>query len=173
MSELFECWNDAGEYLGLVPRAEVHARGLWHRSAHVFLFNARDELLIQRRSAGKDLYPNRWDFSVGEHAQPGESFEAAALRGLAEELGVHGVRLTPLLGVRRASHTLPELGLHDRELQQSFRARYDGPVRADPDEVTAVAWLGLPELSRRVRAAPDDFTPWFLAELDALALLPG
>src|SRR5690606_23163689 len=136
-----------------------------------FLFNGRDELLIQRRSADKDLYPNRWDFSVGEHAQPGESFEAAALRGLAEELGVHGVHLTPLLDVRRASRRLPALGLHDRELQQSFRARYDGPVRADPAEVAAVAWLGLSELAQRVRAAPDDFTPWFLAELDALALL--
>ncbi|HEX7037273.1 MAG TPA: NUDIX domain-containing protein [Pseudomonadales bacterium] len=173
MSELFECWDDAGEYLGLVPRDEVHARGLWHRSAHVLLFNGRDELLIQQRSPGKDIYPNRWDLSVGEHAQPGESFEAAARRGLAEELGVHGVRLTPLLDVRRASHRLPELGVHDCELQQSFRAQYDGPVRADPAEVAAVAWIGLSELSKRVRAAPDDFTPWFLAELDALALLPG
>lgn len=173
MTELFECWNDAGEYLGLMPRETVHARGLWHRSAHVFLFNGRDELLIQQRSAGKDLYPNRWDFSVGEHAQPGESFEAAALRGLAEELDVHGVVLQPLLDVRRATHRQPELGVCDRELQQSFRARYDGPVRADPAEVAEVVWIRLPELAERVRTEPDQFTPWFLAELDALALLPG
>lgn len=29
-----------------------------------------------------------WDLSVGEHLQPGETYEHAAYRGLEEELGI-------------------------------------------------------------------------------------
>ena len=63
--EYFQTYSDAGEPLELVPRDQVHAQGLWHCSAHVLLFNSVGELLLQRRSKNKDLYPNCWDYSVG------------------------------------------------------------------------------------------------------------
>ncbi|MFU8813712.1 MAG: NUDIX hydrolase [Pseudomonadales bacterium] len=170
MAELFETFDDAGRSAGLVPRDQVHARGLWHKSAHVFLFTSDGRLYLQRRAAGKDLFPGRWDFSVGEHLQPAESYLDGALRGLAEELGVSGVALEPMSGVRRWQYRLPELGIADRELQQAFRGCYDGPIFPDPQEVAEVRALAPIEVAAWLERSPDDFTPWFAAELHAFEL---
>jgi isopentenyldiphosphate isomerase len=170
-TEYFETFDDDGRATGLVSRARVHASGLWHRSAHVFLFDSSGALYVQRRAAGKDICPGRWDFSVGEHLQPGETYLQGALRGLAEELGVTGVRLEPMNEVRRWAGAAPELGVIDRELQQAFCGCYDGPVRADPAEVAEVRALPLDRLAAWLAQTPEDFTPWFIAELDHLDLL--
>jgi len=172
MSELFETFDDDGRPTGLMPRAEVHARGLWHASAHVYLFDGSGALYVQRRAAGKDLFPGRWDLSVGEHLRPGERHLDGALRGLAEELGVSGVVLEPLAGITRWEHAVPELGVIDRELQQAFRGRHVGPLRPDPVEVAEVRVLPLDQLARWIARAPGDFTPWFVTEVSLLGLLP-
>jgi isopentenyl-diphosphate delta-isomerase len=163
--EQFETFDDAGRPTGLVARDRVHALGLWHRSAHVFLFDPDGRLYIQQRSASKDLVPGRWDLSVGEHVQPGESYHAAALRGLREERGVTDVVLTALGEPRRYRWEDPECGIADRELQQAFSGCHAGPVVPDGTEVAAVRVVHPCELGRWIAAAPDTFTPWFLDEL--------
>ena len=158
--ELFETYDEVGRLLGLVPRNEVHRRGLWHRASNVFLFDTENHLYLQRRAAGKDVWPNAWDLSVGEHLQPGESFEQAAHRGLAEELSVYGVALIPLGEVARGCIEIPAQQIRDFELQQTFRGVYDGDIVPDPIEVAAVRRITLAALAVEVAANPDAFTPW-------------
>lgn len=165
--ELFETFDDDGRPQGLVPRHEVHRRGLWHRASNVFLFDAAGQLYLQQRAAGKDVWPNAWDLSVGEHLQPGETFEQAAHRGLAEELAVRGVTLTPLGDVVRGCIEIPELQIRDFEFQQTFRGVYDGPITADAAEVSAVRRITLSELAASVAATPEQFTPWLRSRLRA------
>lgn len=165
--ELFETFDSDDRPLGLIPRHEVHRRGLWHRASNVFLFDGAGALYLQRRAAVKDVWPNAWDLSVGEHLQPGESFEQAAHRGLAEELSVYGVALTPLGDVVRGCIEIPELKIRDCELQQSFRGTYDGDIVADPEEVVAVKRMTLDSLAAAVAANPNDFTPWLRSRLRA------
>jgi isopentenyldiphosphate isomerase len=169
--EFFETFDDHGRSLGLVPRHEVHRRGLWHRASNVLLFDGSGALYLQRRAAGKDVWPNAWDLSVGEHLQPGESFEQAAHRGLAEELGVHDVALTALGGIVEGCIEIPEMNVYDRELQQSFRGVYDGTVVVDSREVAAVRRLTIDALIREIEATPDAFTPWLRARLGTLSSL--
>jgi isopentenyl-diphosphate delta-isomerase len=169
--ELFETFDSDNRPLGLIPRHEVHRRGLWHRASNVFLFDSRGALYLQRRAATKDVWPNAWDLSVGEHLQPGESFEQAAHRGLAEELSVYGVALTPLGDVVRGCVEIPELHIRDCELQQSFRGVYDGDVVADPVEVAQVKRITLAALAAAVAANPENFTPWLRSRLRAFGWL--
>jgi isopentenyldiphosphate isomerase len=170
-SEPFEIYDDAGRRIGIAERARVHREGLWHRAAHVWLFTGDGRLWIQRRAADKDVCPGCWDFSVGEHLRPGESFHEAAQRGLREELGVGGIALAPLGGTRRAQHEDAQRGIRDWEETQAFRAVWDGSVTADPAEVAAVLPIGLAELRAWVGREPAAFTPWFLAESHALGML--
>jgi isopentenyldiphosphate isomerase len=169
--EQFETYDADGLALGLVERSDVHRRGLWHRASNVLLFHHDGRLYIQRRSADKDVWPDAWDVSVGEHLQPGETFEQAAHRGLAEELSVYGVALTPMGDVVRAQIEMPKLQIRDFELQQSFRGVYDGPITPDPAEVADVQLLALDELARAIAARPDDFTPWLRSRLRAFGLI--
>lgn len=169
--ELFETFDDAGAPTGLVERSVVHARGLWHRAAHVWLFASDGRLHVQRRAAHKDLYADLWDFSVGEHLQPGESFEAGAGRGLAEELGVSDVVLEPFGDERRMRLEMPDLGIKDFEVCRSFRAVYDGAITPDPEEVAEARLVELGALRTWLESSPEDFTPWFVTDVFELGIL--
>lgn len=171
MSEPLETFDEAGRPTGLAERAVVHATGLWHCAVHVWLFDPAGRLYLQRRPASKDVCPDLWDLSVGEHLQPGESYEQAAHRGLAEELGVVGLMLAPLGGVRRMRLELAGAGIRDYELQQSFRAEHAGPLEADPEEVAEVRCFTLDELRQSLEAAPDAFTPWCRQDAADLELI--
>ena len=171
MEELFETFDDAGRLTGLVERSVVHAQGLWHRAAHVWLFSSDGRLHIQRRAAHKDLYANLWDFSVGEHLTPGESFEEGARRGLLEELDVTDVLLEPIGELRKMRLDAPELGIKDFELQQGFRGCHDGPVTPDPDEVAEVRLIAMDELASWLDESPSAFTPWFVTDVFELGIL--
>lgn len=46
-----------------------------------------DEILMARRAAHKQNYPNTWSFPGG-HVEPGETIEEALVRELREEVGV-------------------------------------------------------------------------------------
>ena len=142
--EQFEVFDEQGNSCGLVNRSEVHRQGLWHKSVQVFVFNNTGDLLIQKRSADKDIYPDRWDGSVGEHLLPGEADVDGALRGLCEELGIVGVELELLGEGFRYAHRGP--AFWDREIQSGYRCRYDGLLELDPVEVSAIEWISLIDL---------------------------
>lgn len=159
--ESFETFDADGNPSGLAPRSRVHREGLWHRATNVFLFRSDGRLVVQRRQRDKDVCPSAWDLSVAEHLQPGETYEQGALRGLKEELGVEGVAVDPIGEEQRARFEISATGLRDYELQQSFRAVFDGELRPDPGEVAEIGLWRLGDLKRAFDARPADFTPWF------------
>ncbi len=71
-----------------VLKSRAHTLGLWHRTAHVWLYRPNGQVLLQLRSPGKDLYPRMWDISAAGHVGAGETPEHAAVRELHEELGI-------------------------------------------------------------------------------------
>lgn len=163
MDELFETCDADGNPSGLAPRSRVHRDGLWHRAANVFLFRSDGRLLVQRRQWTKDVCPGAWDLTVAEHLQPGESYASGALRGLREELGLSRVVLEPLGEVARVRLDIPDKGIKDYELQQSFRGICDDEARPAPSEVLEVGFVALPELAAAFRDRPGEYTPWFRA----------
>lgn len=73
-----------------IERGEAHARGIRHRTAHVWLVRKREgrlEILLQKRSDSKDSYPGCYDISSAGHIPAGVDFIPSALRELKEELG--------------------------------------------------------------------------------------
>jgi isopentenyldiphosphate isomerase len=171
LEELFETYDEAGRPMGLMARRRVHALGVWHRSAHVFLFDSAGALFVQRRAPGKDLYPDLWDYSVGEHLVPGETYLAAAHRGLAEELGVRGVSLEPVGEVRRWRSHQVDLAIEDNELQQAFTGVHDGPFEPDAAEVAEVRAVDIEQLAAQIERWPHRFTPWFVRDLKELGFV--
>jgi isopentenyl-diphosphate Delta-isomerase len=170
-SERFEIFDDRGSRVGVADRDRVHREGLWHRAAHVWLFCSDGRLWIQRRAQNKDICAGRWDFSVGEHLQPGETFAAAAARGLQEELRVTDVDLAPIGPCRRVRYEDARRGIRDWEETRSFTGCYDGPVCPDAAEVDAVQQIDMSALADWMLRAPETFTPWFLHEARELGML--
>ena len=82
---------------GQATRAEVRARNLRHRATYVLVFNRDGKLFVHQRTTMKDVYPGYYDVAVGGVVGAGESYDDAARRELAEELGVTGVALRRVL----------------------------------------------------------------------------
>jgi len=160
MTEYFETIDEDGRPAGLVPRSEVHKKGLWHRSVNVFLFHPDGRMYLQKRAADKDVWPDAWDLSVAEHLQPGETFVEAARRGLEEELSIRDIEVEAWGREFRFKTVDDEKGIHDYELQQCFRATFDGKPQPDAAEVSEVRLMEVEELKRLVEEEPDRFTPW-------------
>ncbi len=132
-NEIFELY-DAQEYrvVGRATRGECHGHPeLVHAVARVHVRDAQGRLLLQRRSAAKDIAPGLWDPSVGGHLLPGEEAEAAARREMREELGVEAGKLVFL-------HRFLMLSPVETEWVTSFAAVHEGPFRPDPGEIDEV-----------------------------------
>ena len=90
--EIFDVCDENGLPTGeRVERSVAHAKGILHRTAHVWIIRMQDgrcEVLLQKRSAQKDSYPGMYDTSSAGHIQAGKEPLESALRELEEELGI-------------------------------------------------------------------------------------
>ena len=89
MEEKFDVLNELGEFTGKVAtREECHKEGLWHRAVYGFIIDENQNILLQKRSANKKLWPNMWDVTAGGHVDSGEFGRQALIREVKEELGI-------------------------------------------------------------------------------------
>jgi isopentenyldiphosphate isomerase len=145
--EYFEIYDERGNPTGEVEeRSVVHARGLWHRTVHVWLYREGPEILLQKRAAGKDSHPGLWDVSAAGHMNVGEDPESSARRELREELGFEaGAELLRFVEKSRRTLTSREGRFIDREITFVYMLRYgENPADLEPDgeEVEEVRFFG-------------------------------
>lgn len=87
--EKLDVLNERGEFTGIIEtREECHKKGLWHRCVYAFVIDKNSNILLQKRSANKKLWPNLWDVTVGGHVDVGEFGRQALIRECKEELGI-------------------------------------------------------------------------------------
>jgi len=115
----------------------------------------------------KDVAPNCWDLSVGEHLQQGESYKTGAVRGLFEELSISLDEAQKSNLIEIGSPQLfkfedPLKNVKDYEFQQCFKLIYDGPYKIDGTEVAEAKFVSLENLNTDMASHPDKFTPWFI-----------
>lgn len=142
--------------VGQALRSECHGNpALIHRAVHVLLFNDSQQLLLQKRSADKDIQPGKWDTSVGGHLDPGEGYLAAARREMHEELGVAGVPLTELYHSKIRNKIESENIL-------TYLTIYNGEIVFAEDEIDEVCFWSPEEIESALGSGC--FTPNFEEE---------
>lgn len=151
--EILEVFDAHNRPLGRVRRGVIHRLGLRHRSVHIFVVDSWGRLYLQLRRDHKDQYPGHWDTSAAGHVSPGETYTAAALRELEEELGLQEA-LTPVLGVQAG----PETGWEHVIL---FQCRTASEPVPNPAEIETGAFFALEEIDRRLNDPAWPYTPAF------------
>jgi isopentenyldiphosphate isomerase len=113
-------------------------------------------VFLQRRSMAKDSAPGRWCASCSGHLDAGEDYDQAAVRELAEEIGVRvrPVELERWLRVEARRET----GL---EFLWVYRVRHEGPFTLHPGEIMDGAWYERAALDAAMRQRPRDFAGSF------------
>lgn len=151
--ERFDVLDEHGGIIGTATRAEVHARGLWHRTFHCWIWrreNADRKLLFQLRHPDKDTFPGLLDASCAGHLLAGEA-PRDGIRELKEELGLE-VDFAALraCGVFREVDVISEQFI-DREHCHVYVLEDERPLtdyRMQREEVSGLYWIGLDDLQR-------------------------
>jgi isopentenyl-diphosphate delta-isomerase len=151
---------------GYLSKAECHdGAGLLHRAFSVFLFNDTGELLLQKRSQTKRLWPGYWSNTCCSHPRRGETLQVATQRRLLDELRVEAT----LQFVYKFEYqaTFGEAG-SENELCHVYLGRISSSVTPNANEVDAIRYLSAAAMDDELAARPGDFTPWFKLEWQAL-----
>jgi isopentenyl-diphosphate delta-isomerase len=148
--------------IGFKPKTDCHlGNGVLHRAFSIFVFNDRNELLLQQRAASKMLWPNYWSNTCCSHPRRGETMDDATVRRLEQELGfrcslefLYKFKYQAQYGAIGAEH----------EYCWVYYGRYDGAPDVNVNEIAAWRYVGVEALERELSAAPETFTPWFKME---------
>ena len=138
--ELVDLYDENRVPLGRV--AERHAKkapGEYRMVVHVCIFNSLGQMLIQRRSPEKRVWPELWDVSVGGGVDAGETSRQGAEREVLEELGYD----PDLTGLRPAVPVNFEGGFDDFFVVTRDLDLRD--LRLQKEEVSDVRWVTLEE----------------------------
>lgn len=93
INELIQIVDEHDQPISAATKPEAWKEGLIHRVVRILVEDKEGRLLLQKRSATMQLYPNCWDQSASGHVDAGEEYDVAAARELAEEVGLRDVPL--------------------------------------------------------------------------------
>ncbi len=148
--------------IGRRPKGECHeGNGILHRAFSIFVFNDSDELLLQKRSSQKPLWPGYWSNTCCSHPRAGESMELAVSRRLRQELGFE----CPLTFLYKFKYHAQYGAVGaEHEYCWVYHGRYSGAVNVNLNEIEDWRFVGIDALEAELEAAPERFTPWFKME---------
>jgi isopentenyl-diphosphate delta-isomerase len=166
MDELIAVVDQEGNLTGAsIMKFEAHRLGVWHSCIHVWLYTDDGEVLIQKRVADKDTFPDKWDVSVAGHIGAGESALDAAQRELSEELGVEiALKQLQEIGSYASDIQHSEI-LIDREFHYIYIAKLHKKVDEivlQSEEVSEVKLISISDFKQELSAKNklDKFVPY-------------
>ena len=158
MSEALILVDEQDVPYGSAPKATAHrGAGSYHRAFSVLLIDGNERLLLQRRADDKITFPGVWANTCCSHplAVPEEEEERdglgvrrAAVRKLAQELGITSVTVDDLVHVGRFRYQARQDATWiEREVDHLLLGRVnDLEMNPNPNEVAEVLWVTREEL---------------------------
>lgn len=158
MKEMVILVNERDEKIGLMEKMEAHEKAILHRAFSVFIFNDKNELMLQQRAAHKYHSPLLWTNTCCSHQRDGESNIEAGKRRLMEEMGFE----CDIKEVTSFIYKAPfDNGLTEHELDHVMVGNYNEDPVINRDEVAAFRWMKLTDVKDDIAKNPMSYTAWF------------
>ena len=151
--------------VGYMEKMEAHQKGLLHRAFSVFVFNSKNELLLQQRAFSKYHSGGLWTNTCCSHPRKNETFTDAAIRRLHEEMGM-SCFLDKAFSFIYKSHL--DKGLIEHELDWVFIGKSDDKPVINTDEVANYKYISLADLNKDILLNSNSYTEWLKICLDNL-----
>ncbi len=148
-------------------KSDAHRNGLWHRAAHIWIYNAKGEILLQLRAQGKELYPDLWDLSVAGHVSASEKPIVSAVREIKEEIGLTiDEKDLQFCDIKKVSIMLGNI--KNNEFYYVYLFKFDGDIKElklQESEVQGVCFMSISKILRELQKNPKGYVPrgeyWF------------
>lgn len=162
MHDLLTLVDEDDNIIGYEKKEICHmGQGLLHRAFSVLLFNDNKELLLQKRSSEKLLWPQYWSNSVCSHPKKYESCVDGAKRRIKEELGITSTLI--FLYKFRYHAIYYEIGSENEVCSVFIGKTRDIPI-VDESEVADWIFVNAIDINLDLIINPDKYTPWFRIE---------
>ena len=161
MEEKLDVLNELGEFTGkIATRKECHEEGLWHRGVYGFIIDKNGNILLQKRSSNKKLWPNRWDVTVGGHVDAGEFGKQTLIRECKEELGINvqDNEIKYLIGSTSVYKKNNIINKHYDECYLIMKDIDISKLKLQKEEVEDVKYFSKEELLERIKNNYDGLT---------------
>ena len=155
MPELLDILDEKGKLTGKsATKKELHEKGLWHQSAHIWIYNSKGQVLLQKRATIKDSYAGLWDVSAAGHISAGEKPEKSAAREVFEEIGLK-IKEFELkkAGIVKVSEYISDAKWTNNEFDHIFLLKYDGDLKKlklQKEEVDEIKFFSLTDLKNEI-----------------------
>jgi isopentenyldiphosphate isomerase len=156
--EMVDIVDDNDNVIGKASRDEVYEKLLTHRIVHVIVFDKENKMALQPRGINVSFCPGHWSTSAGGHVRSGETYEDAATREYAEELGVKS-------RLEFFSKDLYKVAGRPNKILVTFKTTFGGPFDIDLDVVEKIEYFALDEIRNMIRKG-EKFHPELLFLLE-------
>ncbi len=150
--------DEQDRQLGTMEKMEAHLKGELHRAFSIFIFNEKNEMLLQQRAFSKYHSGGLWTNACCSHPRPNEATIDAANRRLHEELGFS----SPLTKIFDFQYTATfDNGLIEHEFDHVYIGHYEGKINSNPVEVQEFCYNNVDDIFASVLSHPHKYTAWF------------
>ncbi|KAJ2389901.1 isopentenyl-diphosphate delta-isomerase idi1 [Coemansia sp. RSA 2559] len=181
MGEMCILLDENDRAIGAVSKKTCHQmtninKGMVHRAFSVFLFNSKNELLLQQRAQEKITFPECFTNTCCSHPLATESeldevgqmgVKRAAQRKLEHELGIKAeqVPLDKFEYLTRIHYVAPSDGVWgEHEIDYILFIKADVDLDVNPNEVMSTKYVSMEQLKEIIATADQTgtkLTPWF------------
>lgn len=130
------------------------------------VLNENGEVLLQKRSRTKKLWPSLWDITAGGHVLMGEFGEQALIREVKEELGIEikENEIKYLVGSMSSNEKGSIINNHFNECYIITKQIDINQIQLQQEEVEEIKWFSKQEILERINNNFDGITdktgPW-------------
>ncbi len=149
--------------IGVMEKLKAHQEGLLHRAFSVFVFNDKDELLLQQRALSKYHSGGLWTNTCCSHPRPNETIKDAANRRLFEEMGMSCDLKIKTNFIYKAHF---ENGLIEHELDYVLIGSTSQNPNLNKEEVENFKWMSISDIKNDISHNPNLYTAWFKIALE-------
>lgn len=176
--------NDQDQITGTASKKTCHLlsninTGMLHRAFSVFLFNSKNELLLQQRSDAKITFPGLFtntccshplNFDLERDEEDAMGVKRAAQRKLFHELGITADQIPLnifqyLTRIKYRAENIPNDGkFGENEIDYVLIVRKDVDLSINPNEVKCIKYVNKGQLEEILESAKTGsviLTPWF------------
>jgi isopentenyl-diphosphate delta-isomerase len=150
--------NEFDDEIGVMEKLEAHQKGLLHRAFSIFVFNDKNEMLLQKRALTKYHSGGLWTNTCCSHPSENESILEAGIRRLKEEMNYQADLHPSFSFIYKVAL---DNDLTEHELDHVLIGRSNSNPILNPEEASDYKWVAIDQVSKDVLENKNNYTHWF------------